>query len=243
MGDLSRRYPDDLDAAVIYAESLMNLTPWKLWTSNGTPASNTELIVGVLESVMLRNPESPGRESLLHSRRRGLAHTGARAAERAAPGRPRGIVRAPAPYAGAHLRAYGRSCGSGCGKRSGCSGRSPLSRHRAGKRDVRNDVLPAQPALPRRLAHDAGAVRRCEAGGRSRRRTGQPPCRDDADGGIGDRHAGVGAAALRAVRRSAGTAGATRQSAPYRPRGITSRAGRPSRKPARSTQLRPNGTY
>ena len=32
MGDLSRRYPDDLDAAVIYAESLMNLTPWKLWT-------------------------------------------------------------------------------------------------------------------------------------------------------------------------------------------------------------------
>jgi tetratricopeptide (TPR) repeat protein len=60
MGDLSRRYPDDLDAAVIYAESLMNLTPWKLWTSNGMPASNTALIVGVLESVMLRNPNHLG---------------------------------------------------------------------------------------------------------------------------------------------------------------------------------------
>jgi tetratricopeptide (TPR) repeat protein len=60
MGDLSRRYPDDLDAAVIYAESLMNLRPWKLWTSNGTPAPNTELIVGVLESVMLRNPNHLG---------------------------------------------------------------------------------------------------------------------------------------------------------------------------------------
>ena len=31
MGDLMRRYPDDLDAATLYAESLMNLRPWKLW--------------------------------------------------------------------------------------------------------------------------------------------------------------------------------------------------------------------
>jgi tetratricopeptide (TPR) repeat protein len=60
MAELSRRHPDDLDAAVIYAESLMNLTPWKLWTSDGKPTSNTELIVGVLESVMLRNPNHLG---------------------------------------------------------------------------------------------------------------------------------------------------------------------------------------
>jgi tetratricopeptide (TPR) repeat protein len=60
MAELSRRYPDDLDAAVIYAESLMNLTPWKLWTFDGTPAANTELIVGVLEAVMLRNPNHLG---------------------------------------------------------------------------------------------------------------------------------------------------------------------------------------
>ena len=60
MAELSRKFPDDLDAAVIYAESLMNLTPWKLWTSDGTPAANTELIVGVLESVMLRNPNHLG---------------------------------------------------------------------------------------------------------------------------------------------------------------------------------------
>ena len=60
MGDLSRKYPDDLDAAVIYAESLMNLTPWKLWTPDGKPAANTEEIVGVLESVLLRNPNHLG---------------------------------------------------------------------------------------------------------------------------------------------------------------------------------------
>jgi tetratricopeptide (TPR) repeat protein len=60
MGELSRRYPDDLDAAVIYAESLMNLTPWKLWTLDGKPAANTEHIIEVLESVLLRNPNHLG---------------------------------------------------------------------------------------------------------------------------------------------------------------------------------------
>ena len=60
MGELSRQYPDDLDAAVIYAESLMNLTPWKLWTPDGRPSANTEQIVGVLESVLLRNPSHLG---------------------------------------------------------------------------------------------------------------------------------------------------------------------------------------
>jgi tetratricopeptide (TPR) repeat protein len=60
MGDLSKKYPDDLDAAVIYAESLMNLTPWKLWTPEGKPAANTEEIVNVLETVLLRNPNHLG---------------------------------------------------------------------------------------------------------------------------------------------------------------------------------------
>jgi len=42
MRDLSRRYPDDLDAATLYAESLMNLRAWKLWTLDGKPADQTE---------------------------------------------------------------------------------------------------------------------------------------------------------------------------------------------------------
>ena len=60
MGNLSKKYPDDLDAAVIYAESVMNLTPWKLWTPDGRPAANTEEVVSVLESVLLRNPNHLG---------------------------------------------------------------------------------------------------------------------------------------------------------------------------------------
>jgi tetratricopeptide (TPR) repeat protein len=60
MRALSNKYPDDLDAAVIHAESLMNLTPWKLWTPDGTPAPSTEQIVAVLESVLQRNPNHLG---------------------------------------------------------------------------------------------------------------------------------------------------------------------------------------
>jgi tetratricopeptide (TPR) repeat protein len=60
MAALSRRYPDDLDAATLYAESLMNLRPWKLWNPDGTPAPETSEILSVLESVLKREPNHPG---------------------------------------------------------------------------------------------------------------------------------------------------------------------------------------
>ena len=60
MKALSTRYPDDLDAATMYAESLMNLHPWKLWKPDGTPGEDTVEIVVVLESVLKRDPMHPG---------------------------------------------------------------------------------------------------------------------------------------------------------------------------------------
>lgn len=54
------RYPDDLDAATLYAESLMNLRPWQLWSADGEPAEGTLEIIAVLESVLRRNPDHPG---------------------------------------------------------------------------------------------------------------------------------------------------------------------------------------
>src|SRR5204863_5749572 len=60
MGELMARYPDDLDAATLYAESAMNLRPWQLWTSDGKPAEGTEEIVSVLESVLKRDPNHLG---------------------------------------------------------------------------------------------------------------------------------------------------------------------------------------
>lgn len=60
MGELSKRYPDDLDAATLYAECMMNLRPWKLWSLDGKPAEGTLEIVSVLESVLRRNPNHSG---------------------------------------------------------------------------------------------------------------------------------------------------------------------------------------
>jgi tetratricopeptide (TPR) repeat protein len=60
MGEVSRRFPDDLDAATLYAESLMNLRPWKLYTPDGTPETGTDVIVALLEGVLARNGNHPG---------------------------------------------------------------------------------------------------------------------------------------------------------------------------------------
>jgi tetratricopeptide (TPR) repeat protein len=60
MSELTKAYPDDLDAATLYAASLMNLSPWNYWSRNGTPYPRTELLIAALESVMERNPEHPG---------------------------------------------------------------------------------------------------------------------------------------------------------------------------------------
>jgi tetratricopeptide (TPR) repeat protein len=60
MGALSKKYPNDLDAAVLYAESLMDLHPWQLWKPDGTPADGTLEIVATLESVLKRDPNHVG---------------------------------------------------------------------------------------------------------------------------------------------------------------------------------------
>jgi hypothetical protein len=60
MAKLVQRYPDDLDAATLYAESLMNLNPWRLWTADGKPAAGTDEIVATLESVLRRDPNHLG---------------------------------------------------------------------------------------------------------------------------------------------------------------------------------------
>jgi tetratricopeptide (TPR) repeat protein len=60
MREVARTFPDDLDVQVLFAESLMNIDPWKLWTPEGQPAPQTKEIVGILESVLARAPDHPG---------------------------------------------------------------------------------------------------------------------------------------------------------------------------------------
>lgn len=60
MREVSKKFPDDLDAATLFAESGMNLNPWGLWSIDGTPAAGTEEIVATLESVLRRDPNHLG---------------------------------------------------------------------------------------------------------------------------------------------------------------------------------------
>jgi tetratricopeptide (TPR) repeat protein len=60
MEELSKKYPEDLDAATIYAESMMDIRPWGLWSLDGTPAEGTLEIIAVLESVLARFPNHIG---------------------------------------------------------------------------------------------------------------------------------------------------------------------------------------
>ena len=60
MAAVARDYPKDLDAAALYAESLMDLRPWNYWTPEGQPYPGTDEIVRQLERVIKRNPQHPG---------------------------------------------------------------------------------------------------------------------------------------------------------------------------------------
>jgi tetratricopeptide (TPR) repeat protein len=60
MGEVAERYPDDLDAAALYSESMMDLRPWDYWAPDGRPYEGTERVIALLESVMERNPQHPG---------------------------------------------------------------------------------------------------------------------------------------------------------------------------------------
>jgi hypothetical protein len=65
MASLVASYPDDLDAATLYAESLMDLNPWKLWGADGKPAPGTETIVSTLQGVLKRDPNHIGANHFL----------------------------------------------------------------------------------------------------------------------------------------------------------------------------------
>lgn len=60
MRELVKQFPDDLDAATLFAEAGMNLHPWGLWHVDGTPEAGTEEIVATLESVIRRDPNHMG---------------------------------------------------------------------------------------------------------------------------------------------------------------------------------------
>jgi tetratricopeptide (TPR) repeat protein len=59
MGEVVQRFPDDADAASLYAEALMDTTPWDYWEADGSPKPVTRTILGTLEAVLDSQPEHP----------------------------------------------------------------------------------------------------------------------------------------------------------------------------------------
>ena len=53
-------FPDDADVGALFAESLMNLQPWDLWTGAGAPKGRTLEIVAILERTLAKHPHHQG---------------------------------------------------------------------------------------------------------------------------------------------------------------------------------------
>src|SRR5699024_4765454 len=64
MSELAEKYPNDLDAQTLYAESIMDLHPWDYWKENGEPQLWTPELLSMLESVIERDPDHPGANHL-----------------------------------------------------------------------------------------------------------------------------------------------------------------------------------
>ena len=60
MRSVHTKFPQDDDAAVLFAEAMMDLRPWKFWNPDGKPAEGTLEIVSTLEEVLKRSPSHPG---------------------------------------------------------------------------------------------------------------------------------------------------------------------------------------
>ena len=59
MGKLVETYPEDMDAASLYSEALMNTMPWNYWLDDGKPRSDTVKVITKLEEVLEKEPDHP----------------------------------------------------------------------------------------------------------------------------------------------------------------------------------------
>ena len=60
MASVAERSPEDDDAAVLYAEALMDLRPWDYWMEGPEPAPGIPAALDALKRVMARTPDHPG---------------------------------------------------------------------------------------------------------------------------------------------------------------------------------------
>ena len=81
MAKAAKQFAEDDEIATLYAEAVMDLSPWDYWKPGGrAPKPQSVPIVPTLERVLARNPEPSRRDPPLYSRRRGLGPAEARRA-------------------------------------------------------------------------------------------------------------------------------------------------------------------
>ncbi len=60
MDKARKNFPEDLDAATLYAESIMDLMPWNYYNDDLSPKPATIKVTEILESVLEKDPNHPG---------------------------------------------------------------------------------------------------------------------------------------------------------------------------------------
>jgi tetratricopeptide (TPR) repeat protein len=60
MREVAHQYPNASDVQVLFAESLMDLHPWELWSADGKPGPQTLELVATLERTLKKHPDHLG---------------------------------------------------------------------------------------------------------------------------------------------------------------------------------------
>lgn len=64
MALVHQQFPDDVDVTTLYAEALMDLRPWDLWSDEGHPRPETPQVLSLLETALAQRPDHPGANHL-----------------------------------------------------------------------------------------------------------------------------------------------------------------------------------
>jgi len=60
MAKVAAEFPQHTGVNTLYADALMNASPWNYWTPDGRPQPDTPTILRTLETVLAANPDHPG---------------------------------------------------------------------------------------------------------------------------------------------------------------------------------------
>jgi hypothetical protein len=166
MGALTKKYPSDLDIATLYAESMMDLHPWKFWSTRrqAERGHDRDRLHSRIRSPP--QPQPPRRESLLHSRRRSVGASRARARQRPAAADDGSRVGPSRPHARAHLSAHRQLHRRRAREHESSGYRSRIHQEERRRQHLRDDVLQPQSSIRPGVVCDGRTFRRGEENGR-----------------------------------------------------------------------------